>query len=507
MDSRIRNSKRNVISGITKQIILILLPFITRTLILYIFGELYQGLSSLFSSILEVLNIADFGFATAVVYVLYKPIANKEWEEVNAIVLFLKKTYRFVGLFIFVVGIIVMPFLPRLISGEYPSEINIYVLYLISLINVVISYMSFAYKNAIIIAMQREDIVSNTQSVTIIIIKIIQILMLLIYKNYYCFVMLNLIATFINNLSYQYYSKKLFPYIIARGKMSNQNKKVLKKQIKGIICNKIGDVARNSFDSIIISSLLGLSMVAVYGNYYYIFTSIYGIIIVISNAMQASVGNSIALESAKKNYDDMRIFTFVFGWIVSWCTVCLVSLYQPFMYLWVRGNTNLMLEFPDMLLFCIYFYCIAMTNTRNLYINGNGLYWECRVWFFVEAIGNLTLNFILGYFGGVTGILLATIITILLFNFIPRNNILFKYYFKFDNREFYMDYGIYAIVTLVACYITFMLCSFVHLGGIIGLVVRFFICCIVPNLIFLMFYFRTKILKKTVPFLKIVLKI
>lgn len=57
-------------------------PFIVRTLVIYRFGAEYLGLNSLFASVLQVLSLADFGFGTAIVYSLYRPIAEEDTETV-----------------------------------------------------------------------------------------------------------------------------------------------------------------------------------------------------------------------------------------------------------------------------------------------------------------------------------------------------------------------------------------------------------------------------------------
>ena len=89
-ESRIKNSKRNIVSGLIKQTVSIVLPFIIRTIILYTLGAEYQGLSGLFSSILQVLNLTDLGFTSAVIYVLYKPVAEGDEEEICALINYLK---------------------------------------------------------------------------------------------------------------------------------------------------------------------------------------------------------------------------------------------------------------------------------------------------------------------------------------------------------------------------------------------------------------------------------
>lgn len=500
MQSRLSNSKRNLYSGLIKQVISILLPFFNRTAVLYLMGDLYCGLGSLFSSILQVLSLAELGFSAAVIYILYKPIAEENWDEVSAIMHFLKKTYKEIGFIVAAIGLSILPFLKQLITGDVPNDINIYVLYLIYLVNSVISYFAFAYKNALLIAMQRNDIVTRYYSITTIFSGIIQLIVLLLLRNYYLYICILPVATVMNNLLCNRATKRLFPYInYDNTSMQLETKKELNKQIRGIVFLKVGDVARNSFDNIILSSLLGLTVVTAYNNYYYIFWAVYGVSLIIVQSIQASVGNSIVTETVEKNYSDLREFTFVYTWFTGWCTVCMIILFQPFMNLWLKGNKQLIFTNFNMVLFCVYFYVLTINNTRNMYLNGCGLYWECRLWYLVEALANLILNVILGKLFGVSGIIIATIITVLLFNFLTRNKILFAQYFKVkDFKEgFYKDHLIYVCVTIITCILTNMICRFYVFNDAMTFLCKGLICLIVPNVFFWLAYHQLSIYKES----------
>ncbi|MGI6377809.1 MAG: lipopolysaccharide biosynthesis protein [Bacilli bacterium] len=494
--SRIKNTKRNIVSGLIKQIISILLPFIIRTIIIYTLGTAYSGLNGLFSSILQVLNLTDLGFTAAVTFVMYRPIADGDNESVSAILNFLKKTYFIVGIVILLIGLAITPLLSYLISGEIPSDINIYLLFLIYLFNTVISYLLFAYKGALFNAMQREDVVSNIYSVTSFFIKGIQILLLIFLRNYYVFIMVMPLGTVANNILLQVFSKKYFPEIIPNGKLPKETYRVIIKQVKALFVGKLGTVARNSLDDVMISFFMGLVAVAIYDNYYYIFSAIYGILLVLTQSMQASVGNSIAKETKLKNYKDLLKFNFLFMWIVGWCSITMSCLYQPFMFLWMRGDTNMLLSLLDMFLLCLYFYILNMNNARNLFLEGNGLYHECRLWFVLEAVGNLVLNLLLGYFLGITGIILATIITIFVFNFITRTNVVFKHYFNISPKEFYLKHLLYFLITICVGFVTYHLCDFIRIEGFLNIIIRSLLCVVLPNVLFLAFLFKTKEFKE-----------
>lgn len=504
-DSRIKNTKRNMFSGIIQQIVGIILPFITRTLILYKLGSEYQGLSGLFTSILQVLNLTDLGFSTAVVYVLYKPIANNDTNSICAIMAYFKKIYRVVGWTVLVLGVSLLPFLPRLIKGSYPDAVNIYILYCIYLGNSVISYWLFAYKSALLNAMQRIDITNNISTITRAGMNLVQIVLICVYKNYYLYVLVIPVFTIINNLMIEVITKKKYSQIIPHGTIHDEVRLNLIKQVKGIFISKIGDVARNGADNIFLSMLIGLTTVAIYNNYFYVYSSIYGVSLVLSNAMAASVGNSIVTESPQKNCDDLFKFSFIFSWFTCICTVCMCCLYQPFMLIWMRGDSKLLLSNLDMCLFCVYYYAITMNNIRNQYLNGAGLFWELRTWYILEAVGNIILNLILGKIFGVTGIILATIITVILFNFIARTNVLFRLYFKQNVISFYRQCFTEIIVTTLACIISFFACSLISMNGILNILAKGIVAFVISNIIFILFNCKTQRYKEAVMFLKRIL--
>ena len=143
-DSRIKNSKRNLKSAIILQIINIILPFVVRTLILYKLGEEYQGLNGLFTSILQVLNLTDLGFSSAVVYILYKPIAIGDNDTVCALISYLKRVYRIIGIVILAIGLILLPFLKFLIKGSYPDEV-IFIYYILYIFLILLSHTGYLH--------------------------------------------------------------------------------------------------------------------------------------------------------------------------------------------------------------------------------------------------------------------------------------------------------------------------------------------------------------------------
>lgn len=483
-DSRTKNTVRNIGAGLINQAVSIILPFINRTIILWSLGVEFTGLSGLFSSILSVLGIAELGFNTAIVYSLYRPMSEHDEKKICEIVSLFRKIYGIIGTIILTIGMIIMPFLKYLIHGSYPSEINLYVVYFLYLINSVISYYMFAYKECLLIADQRQDMAQNMRTVVNVMRYVAQFIVLLIFHSFYYYLIVTVIGTIVTNLGIQCITVKRYPYF-KQIKKKQHIPKELVAQVKGLMIDKLCDTFRNSFDNLIISSFIGLTATAIYGNYYYIYSAVYGIMLTICNAMSASVGNSIVEKDEYQNYENLLTFSAIFAVIMGICTALLACLYQPFMKLW--AGEDLLLSTFNMFLFCIYFYVINMNNIRNQYISGTGIWWKLKMSYIVETVANLLLNFILGKHWGISGVLLATIITIFVFNYLQRNSILFKCYFKNSSYTRYLFEQFYfAFFALVAVGISYAICEKLEVNNILGIALEGTVTLSVSGFILLM---------------------
>ncbi|MDY2884035.1 MAG: oligosaccharide flippase family protein [Romboutsia timonensis] len=499
------NAKRNIIWGILNKITTLILPFILRTFMIQYLGAEYLGLNGLFTSILQVLSLAELGFGEAMIFSMYEPIAKNHNNEICALLNLYKKIYRAIGTIVLFVGLIILPNLKHFINGEAPADINIYAIYIIYLINTVSSYFLFAYKESLLVAHQRSDIKSNISTVINVSMYMVQIIILITIRNYYYYVIFMPIFTILNNIVTHIVTKNMYPQCFCSGKIDKIEIKNIQKRVTGLFLYKICSVFRNSFDSIIISSFIGLVALAQYQNYYYIINSIIGILSVFTSSITAGVGNNIIKKSIEKNYNDYTNLSMMFMWIVGWCTVCLYCLYQPFMKIWV--GTDLMLSEEIMISFCMYFFVLKAGDMCYVYRQAAGLWWQDKFRPVIEAVVNLSLNIILVKNFGIVGVLFSTIISLLAINFVWGAKILFKNYFKLSTKEYFTSMLYYSAVTLVNCIITHSLCELMNIHGYIDLIVRGIICVIIPNIIFILFYFKLPYFNRTKIFIKRILRI
>lgn len=492
--SRAENTILNIIFSIINKIIVLFFPFLNRTIIIYILGIEYAGLNSLFTSVLQVLNLAELGIGTAIVYCMYKPIAEKNTELVCALLKYMRKLYLYIGIAVGCVGVLLIPCLPILVNGDLPNDLNIIVLYTIYLVNAVIGYFFFAYRGVIFNAGQKMGVERNINSIIILLQGLAQLAILFIWKSYYLYLLIMPVFTLFNNILIAFFSKKMYPEYYPKGELDKSMKDDISVRVKGLVISKICNVSRNAFDSIFISSMIGLKIVAIYDNYYYIMNAICGLLEVFTIAMTASVGNSIAVETVGKNYGDMRKINFMFNWILGFCTVCLLVMYQPFMELWM-GKERM---FPNemVILLSIYFYFLNVGRIRAVYHDAAGLWWEARYRAVFEAVLNLILNLILTYKLGVLGTILGTLISLIIVNYIYGTQIVFKYYFKeISSIQYFIDnFGFMLTICLISMFL-FWMCSIFQYGSIMKLILGFLICLIGFNLMYFIIYRKSVIFK------------
>lgn len=216
-ESRTDNALKNLRSGFASNFVTLFSPFIIRTIMIHTLGVDYLGLNSLFTSILQVLNMAELGVSSAIVFSMYKPLAIGDIPTVCALLNYYRKIYSYIGCFVAVIGICLTPFLKLMIKDDIPIGINIYLLYFIYLGNTVLSYFLFAYKGSLLNATQHQSNINRINTILILLRLIYQSLALLLFRDYYLYVVGNLALTVSYNIWVNNVAKRMYPQYICSG--------------------------------------------------------------------------------------------------------------------------------------------------------------------------------------------------------------------------------------------------------------------------------------------------
>ena len=331
--ARIQKAAKNISWGYLNRTINIVFPFIFRTVLIHFMGEGYTGINSLFSSVLRVLNISELGIGSALIYAMYEPIANNKKEKVEAYMNLFRKLYRIVGIVILLLGSALLPMIPRLISGTYPKEINIYLTYFLFLMNTAIGYLTFAHDGSLLEAMQRNDLENRNNAIVSLFRYFFEILSIILLKNFYGYLYVMLLFSFINNIVHHMTVRKYFPEFKCRGDITEREKEQLKDNVFSIFCHKIGSVLLNNTDSIVISTIFGLQLLVKYTNYLYIITSVEAIIVICFSSVTSIIGNSLITDTEEENASIFKKVLFGNAWLVIVCSSIMLGCFQCFIRL------------------------------------------------------------------------------------------------------------------------------------------------------------------------------
>lgn len=488
---RTKNASRNIATGLALKVYRTVAPFIMRTALIYLLGVQYLGLSSLFTSILEVLNLAELGVGSAMVYSMYKPIVDDDEDTICALMNLYKKYYRIIGLVVLVLGIALYPFVPKLIHGTVPSDINVRYLFLFYLATTVLSYWLFAYKNALLQAHQRVDVTNNIGLVFDTVKYILQLLILFLIPNYYWYVVIILVTQIMVNLYTAYRVDRMYPQYIAKGNLSKQSVKEINQRVKDLFTSKVGAIIVNSADTIVISAFLGLTMLAVYQNYFYVVASASSLMAVFFQSATAGIGNSIIVEKPEKNYRDLRTLTFLIFWLSTFVTASLLVLYQPFMLLWV--GKDLMVGFSAVVCFCIYFFVQEMHGVLLTYKDAAGIWHKDRWRPLATALTNLCLNLLLVRQLGLYGVILSTVLATAIVGTPWLIHNLFTTLFPLGLlKDYFKLLGKYIALAVLVSSITWFACSFIALSPWGDFFAKLAVCVILPNLLLWILTSRSK---------------
>lgn len=449
--SRSQNTILNIFFGYAAQLGTIVLSFIGRRIFLQYLSVDYLGINGLYSNILTVLSLAELGLDTAVVYSLYKPVADGNEALINSLLAYFKRIYFALAGIIFLIGTALVPFLHFLIKSELNRQDLIYY-YLIFLVNTVASYF-VAHKVALLSAYQEQRVQKLIVLSSNLVLQILHIIVLVVWKNYYLYVLATLLTTIISNLALGCVCDKIHPNIKKKLPPVDFDKKPIRKKVYSTLIYKVGAVAVTNTDNILISVLVSTAAVGLYSNYYVVYGSIQGFIAIITTSLISSLGNLGVSGDKKRQYEIFNFALLFYHFTAALGLIGFSALLNDVVELWL--GAEYLFDWPTVFIIALNFYISNAISPVWMYREANGLFEQVRYLMLARAEVNIILSVLLGMIWGTFGILLATAISLAVTNFWYEPRILFKKVFDLSVREYWRTQGRYFLMTLLAmavCY-------------------------------------------------------
>lgn len=468
---RTKQSLVNITVSIIYRCISTLLPFAIRTIVIRTIGIEYLGVDSLFSSILSMLSLSELGFSAAVVFSMYKPVAEGNDEQVRALLTFYKRVYRIIGLVILGVGLSLIPFLEWFIpeGSTYPADINIRIVYVVLLTNTALSYLLFSYKSSILTATMRNDLSSAIEMVRSITSHGLQIVVLLLFRQYYLYILILPVVTIANNLVRNYIIEKRFPQYHGKATLSKKDRRDIFTRVGALIGNKIGGVIFTTADTVVISKFLGLEILAQYTNYFTVFLAVFSMESAVYGSFQSVVGNTLVCKSKEDSYALFKELNLVNAVLTGFCTCCFLTLYQPFISVWVGEENRLPYVIP--LLLSVFFFVRSSRRICYVFKEATGMWREDFLKPYVSVIVNLTVNVILVQWIGLPGVVISSIAAILFVEIPWEAKVFFNRFFGMSPVHYFLSLLKYLLIGIGVAVACVLACQWLP-EGIFGIALR-----------------------------------
>ena len=502
--SRTSNSLKNMAFGVGSQILSILMGFFTRWMFIALLGKEYLGVSGLFTNVLSLLSLANLGFDTAIIYSLYKPLADGDVVSVKGYMHVYKRVYRVVGATVFVLGCILMPFLPHLIKGTVTIPENIYIIYLLFLFQSASSYF-FSYKQSLLTASQQSRVISLYHSIFMVLRNIGEMAVLFFFHAYIPTLICIIVFQLAENAWIARVTDKRFPFLTdpSAGEISVDQKQALKENVKSLFLYKISGTIISSTDNILISKFQGLASVGLYSNYVYIVDVIRTFLSYIFYSMTASIGNYNATESKDANEKMFYNLFFASFWLYGFTGICLGVLLNPFISLWI--GEDYLLPSWTVFIIIVNYYTAGVQYASTTYREVTGLFKVGKYRPLIAALINLVVSIILAYPLGISGILLGTIISRVCVYFWFDPYIIHKKLFNRKLKYYFVTYMLYALISLGVGAICLIICNSIPaFHQWIAFLVKTLICAVLPNLSFFILFKKRVEFQAILGYMKII---
>lgn len=407
--SRTTNSLRNAGAAVSGQLLTGLLRFACRTVFLHTLGKEYLGISSLYANVLTILSLSELGFSTAITFSLYDPLARDDRDTVRALMAFFQNAYRVIACVILALGLLLMPLLPKLMTGV-TDKIDIYHYYLLYLLQSVVSYLFFSYKSVLLIADQKKYTVDYIAYGCQLAMALLQMAVLVLWKSFLAYTLLQIFTSIAQSMLTAFVVDRKYPYLKGKApKLDRETRKDIVSRVYALSLNKISVTVGTATDNLIISSFVSVLAVGLYSNYEMVVQLVQRFLKSIFNAFTSSLGNLYATESRERSAFLFRCLNMVNNFCIILCGTCFLTLFQPFVTLW--AGPDYLLAYPVVVTIALNFATNYLQNVVQIFREACGAFVLGKYRPVATAVLNLGISILLVKPMGIAGVFWGSIIS------------------------------------------------------------------------------------------------
>lgn len=500
---RKKSSFKNMITAVSSNVLTIIVGLVAQAVFIKILGSEYLGLNGLFSNVISMLGIVELGMGSAIIYNMYKPIAEEDHEKIKSLMQFYKKSYRIITLIISIIGIMIIPFIKYIVDIESVTVgINVYLVYILFLLETICSYI-LSYKRSMLYADQKEYITNIIHMGYTILVNTMQLTFLYFTHDYYLYLIIKVMMRLVENIVISSYVNRRYSYLLDNNvtKLDSKTEKDIFQKIKALFFHKIGTFIVSGTDNIIISKYLGLVTVGLYSNYYMIINAVQTVINHIIQATRASVGNLLVTESKTKQFDIFNKIRFVNFWISCFSSICIFVIMDSFITIWI--GYKFVLPTKVLLVLVINFFIVSSRSTYGAFKEAAGIFYEDRFVPVIESILNIVLSIIFVKKFGLMGVFMGTIASGLVLWCYSYPKYVYNKLFGRKISDYIKETIYYFIIFILIAGFTYSLAILISFDNVyLQFISNVLIALIVPNVIMLLLFSKDENFKYFINMLK-----
>lgn len=492
--SRTRNAMRQSSVNTACYFVKAIAGFVYRMLFIHYLSVAYLGINGLFTNMLQMLSLADLGIMECISFRFYQPIHDGDVKQVAKLLNYMKTIYRFTAVAVFILGMAMLPFVRFVIrdASEIPADVNINLLYILFVLNSVVSY-TFAYGKTLLSADQYDDYRGIYYTIVYVADLCVKLWIVSSTSNYTVAILFSVMLSLLSNYALHRYIKNRYREVfMVRDSLPNDEKQAIFSDAKKALVHKTGNIIQGSTDNMLITYFSGLINCGLFSNYSMIITHVSKILTMLIGSISSSIGNANAALNEQHFYSVFKKIFFINNYFCGLCTVCISILMSKFITLWL--GEDYLLDTFTVASICICFYVTCSQISTSSFLSVTGLIAKDPMRSVWNVCINLVASILLGREFGIAGVMLGTIISNVCTNLWRIPQLLFRYSFKsYSSKDFWFAYVINCAVTAIS-FLLIRPSAFKLFNGqltVLTWIVQGFLCVLIYSVVFTVFNFRT----------------
>ena len=499
---RAKNIGKNSFVSVFAQMLIILAGFFSQRVINLKLGTELVGLNGVASNVIAIFSVTELGLSTAIVYHLYRALAEGAEEKQAALMNLYRRAYYVVAGAIAILGFSFLPFVHLFLRENHFSLSYVRLIYGLWLVKTILGYL-LSYKRSIVIADQREYVASLATMAVSILNYVSVIVIVMIWGNYEWALGIGILFEAIVNLVVIAYVNRTYPYLKNYRKQKT-DRGLLRSvflDVRNLFVTRIAQKLLGCTDNLITSSFISLSVVGFYSNYCLITQSLINVMQALSGALQPTVGNLIVEGDKKRDEELLQTFTFVYfllGAVILSGVTAMASLFVGKIWL----GEEFVLPVMTVMLIAVNCMLYVLVLPVGTFVSASGLFRPEKRASMTAAIVNLVLSLALVRPLGLNGVLLGTLAAYVIL-FLGKSFSFYHFYLEKSMGSYVLQmtqYVVLAVGEALPC--AFLVGKICQDFSVLNFILTVLLCVLLPSGINLLLYFRSARFQASLRFLE-----